>query len=84
MRNTVLKEIPLSLLAAIVLYLMINDIKFSGHQKDIISLADGIILLGFMTIFMYYMLHLAKSSGEDEDPNTKNDCKSSNFSLLLD
>ena len=67
LRNTVLKEIPLSLLAAIVLYLMINDIKFSGHQKDIISLADGIILLGFMTIFMYYMLHLAKSSGEDED-----------------
>ena len=67
LKNTVLKEIPLSLLAAIVLFMMINDIKFSGQQNDIISLADGVILLGFMIIFMYYMLHLAKNSGESED-----------------
>jgi cation:H+ antiporter len=67
LKNTVLKEIPLSLLAAIVIFMMINDIKFSEQQNDIISLADGVILIGFMIIFMYYMLHLAKNSAESED-----------------
>lgn len=65
--NTVLKEIPLSLLAAFVLLLMINDIDYSGQNKDIISLADGLILLGFIAIFMYYLLHLAKTNKEEEE-----------------
>ncbi len=67
LRNTVMKEIPLSLLAALVLYVMVNDLRFNEGTKDIISMGDGIILLGFMAIFMYYLVHLAKSSGETED-----------------
>lgn len=67
LRNTVLKEIPLSVLAAIIMYFMVNDIKYAGESKDIISFSDGIILLGFMAIFMYYLVNLAKTSGEEED-----------------
>jgi cation:H+ antiporter len=67
LKNTVLKEIPLSLLAAIVVYFMINDIAFAKESKDILSFSDGIILLSFMAIFMYYLVHLAQTSGEDED-----------------
>lgn len=67
LRNTVMKEIPLSLLAALVLYVMVNDLKFNEGSRDIISIGDGIILLGFMAIFMYYLVHLAKSSGETEE-----------------
>jgi cation:H+ antiporter len=67
LRNTVLKEIPLSLLAALVVYIMVNDIFFSGESKNILSLGDGIILLSFMAIFLYYLVHLAQTSGEDED-----------------
>lgn len=72
LRNTVLKEIPLSLLAAIVVYVMVNDVMLAGESKDVISLGDGIILLSFMAIFMYYLVHLAKTSGEDEDLEIKN------------
>lgn len=72
LRNTVLKEIPLSLLAAIVLFMMVNDIKYSQQLNDVISFADGIILIGFFTIFMYYLIHLAKNSGEDEDLKIEN------------
>jgi len=67
LRNTVLKEIPLSLLAAIVVYVMVNDVWFAGESKNVISLGDGIILLSFMAIFLYYLVHLAQNSGEDED-----------------
>jgi cation:H+ antiporter len=80
LRNTVLKEIPLSLLAAIVVYVMVNDVLFSGASKNVISLGDGIILLSFMAIFMYYLVHLAQTSGEDEDLEIKN--LSSYMSLL--
>lgn len=67
LRNTVMKEIPLSLLAAVVLYVMVHDTTLNEGSRDLISKGDGIILLGFMAIFMYYLVHLAKSSGESED-----------------
>jgi cation:H+ antiporter len=72
LRNTVLKEIPLSLLAAIVLYVMVNDVFFSDAAENQLSLGDGIILLSFMAIFLYYLVHLAKNSGEEEDLEIKN------------
>ncbi|MFN8338900.1 MAG: calcium/sodium antiporter [Saprospiraceae bacterium] len=83
LKNTVLKEIPFSLLAAIVIYLMINDILFSGHQTDVISFADGLILLGFMTIFMYYLIHLARNSGEDENLDIKDMTISKSVLLIV-
>jgi cation:H+ antiporter len=72
LKNTVLKEIPLSLLAAVVIFMMVNDVQFSGQSNDVISMADGVILLGFMTIFMYYLIHLARNSGEEEDLDIEN------------
>ncbi|MFZ1749507.1 MAG: calcium/sodium antiporter, partial [Saprospiraceae bacterium] len=67
LKNTVLKEIPLSVLAAIILYVMVNDVALEGDAQNMISIADGIILLAFMAIFMYYLVHLAQTSGEEED-----------------
>ncbi|MBK8052940.1 MAG: calcium/sodium antiporter [Saprospiraceae bacterium] len=83
LRNTVLKEIPLSLLAAIILYVMANDVLLSGESKDIVSLSDGIILLSFMAIFMYYLVHLAQTSGEDEDLNIKNMSKAKSLLYII-
>ncbi len=68
LKNTVLKEIPLSLLAAIILYVMLKDSIF-GVGENVLSLGDSLLLLAFMTIFMYYLVHLAKTSNEDEDLN---------------
>lgn len=66
LRNTLLKEIPLSLLAAIILFVMINDQMLGNGTENILSLSDGIILLSFLVIFMYYLLHLAKMSNEKD------------------
>jgi cation:H+ antiporter len=66
LKNTVLKEIPLSLLAALVLYIMLNDSYF-GSGINVISLGDSLLLLSFMAIFMYYLINLAQTSNEDED-----------------
>jgi cation:H+ antiporter len=72
LRNTVMKEIPLSLLAAIIIYVMVNDVWLANESNNVISFADGIVLLSFFTIFMYYLVSLAQSSGEDEALEIKN------------
>lgn len=63
-KNTVLKEIPLSLLAAVVLGLMANDNIIDGGTFSGITRIDGFILLSFFIIFIYYTFGITKS---DED-----------------
>lgn len=63
-KNTVLKEIPLSLLAAIVLGLMANDHIIDGTEFSGITRIDGLILISFFIIFLYYTFGITKS---DED-----------------
>ena len=60
-KNTVLKEIPLSLLAAIVLGLMANDLIIDGASFSGITRIDGFILLSFFIIFLYYTFGITKS-----------------------
>jgi cation:H+ antiporter len=83
LKNTVLKEIPLSLLAAIVVYILVNDVLLSRGTENIISFGDGLILLSFFVIFMYYLVHLAKTSGEDEDLSIKDMTKFKSVLLIL-
>lgn len=67
LKGTVVKEIPFSLLAAIILFVMVSDQSMNGGQKDVISFGDGIILISFLAIFMVYLLELSKKSDEGED-----------------
>ncbi|MCS7019653.1 MAG: calcium/sodium antiporter [Cytophagales bacterium] len=59
--NTIWKEIPLNLLAAIVAWLVANDVFFNGATNSAISRSDGLILLCFFCVFMYYIVSVAKS-----------------------
>ncbi len=61
--NTVWKEIPFSILAIIIVGFMANDVLIDGQQKNEISRVDGLVLLGFFSIFMAYTFILAKQSG---------------------
>jgi len=59
--GTVWKEIPFSLLAAIVLGLMANDRLLNGANDSLLSRTDGLILLCFFIIFIYYTSSIAKA-----------------------
>ena len=58
---TVLREIPFSLLGAIVLLIMANDFLLDGNAQDLISRADALVLLGFFSIFVYYSFIIARA-----------------------
>lgn len=59
-KNTILKEIPFSLLAIIVLGLMANDIIIDGGTFSGITRIDGFVLLAFFLIFLYYTFGISK------------------------
>jgi cation:H+ antiporter len=59
-KGTVWKEIPFSLLAAVVLGIMAND-QFIDHAAvSAITRIDGLVLLCFFAIFLYYSISIAK------------------------
>jgi cation:H+ antiporter len=73
-RNTVLREIPFSLLTGVVLLILVNDVFFSSgiDQPDIagfagiLSRGDGIILLCFFAIFTVYVISIAKGGDDSQ------------------
>lgn len=67
--NTVWKEIPYSLFAAVVLFILVNDVMLFGKNEDVLSLMDGVILLVFFVAFLYYVFKSMKNEeGGDENP----------------
>ncbi|MFP4194242.1 MAG: calcium/sodium antiporter [Desulfosalsimonas sp.] len=60
-RGTVWKEIPFSLLAAMVLGIAANDRIFDGWAYSDISRSDGLIFLMFFVIFLYYSASIARN-----------------------
>jgi cation:H+ antiporter len=59
--NTTWKEIPLMLLSAIVLGFLVNDVLISGAATSEVTRVDGLILLSFFAIFMYYVIDMARN-----------------------
>jgi cation:H+ antiporter len=57
--STVWKEIPFSLLAAVALWVLANDILLDGAAGSVIGRSDGIILLLFFSIFMVYVFEIS-------------------------
>ncbi|HPW64302.1 MAG TPA: calcium/sodium antiporter [Cyclobacteriaceae bacterium] len=55
LRNTIKYEVPLSLLAAVVLYILVNDVVIWGSATNELSRLDSFILLGFFIVFMLYI-----------------------------
>lgn len=65
--GTVWKEIPLSLLAALVLFFLANDGLLEGAGASQISRGDGLVLLSFFAIFVYYTFGIARVKGKDHE-----------------
>lgn len=57
LRETVRKDMKMSLLSAIILTVILMDTFGTNLAENIISRTDGIILLMFFAVFMYYTLY---------------------------
>lgn len=66
-KKTTWKEIPFSFLAVLVLFFMANDYFFDNSVLNIITRSEGLILLGFFAIFMFYTASLVGTSKLSEN-----------------
>ncbi len=64
-RSTVWKEIPLALLAVIVVALMANDALIDGGSISQLTRIDGLILISFFIIFLYYTFGISRVEPAD-------------------
>lgn len=69
--NTTWLEVPLSLLAALAVLFVANDVFLDDAGANIISRSDGLVLLLFFSIFLVYNLTIAKKGQDDEETETK-------------
>ncbi len=71
-KGTVWKEIPLSLLAALLLGIMANDHLIDKRGFSALTRIDGLVFISFFMIFMYYSASIAhKIEGLSEHVVTK-------------
>ncbi len=65
-KNTTWKEIPFSLLAAILVGIMATDVYLDKANSNAITRTDGLSLLAFFIIFMYYIFETSKKEQQDK------------------
>ncbi|KPK29994.1 MAG: sodium:proton exchanger [Nitrospira bacterium SG8_3] len=66
-KGTVWKEIPLSLLAALLLGILANDHLIDKRDPSALTRVDGLVFLSFFIIFLYYSFSTAKRIEGMED-----------------
>lgn len=59
--STVFKEIPFCLLASAIVAIVTNDTFLNGADSNALTRGDGLVLLGFFLVFLYYLASLRKS-----------------------
>jgi cation:H+ antiporter len=63
-RNTVKYEVPLSLLAAGILFLLVNDQLVWGAESNMMGRMDSLILLVFFVAFLLYIYRTMKNTND--------------------
>ncbi len=62
-KETIWKQIPFSLLAAAAVIILGSDVLLGGHPLNILSRADGLVLLAFGVAFLSYTLRTGSRNG---------------------
>ncbi|MBQ7461744.1 MAG: calcium/sodium antiporter [Bacteroidaceae bacterium] len=79
-KGTVRKDIPLSLMASIVLSCLALDTFVSGGNTNVLTRGDGLVLLCFFAVFMAYSFRLAK---QKETGSTSNPMSSTRIAMFI-
>ncbi|MDE6317391.1 MAG: calcium/sodium antiporter [Muribaculaceae bacterium] len=65
-RTVMTREIPMMIISSLVLLILGNTVLLDGDGTAVASRAEGLILLIFFGIFMWYTFASAKNAGPDE------------------
>lgn len=63
--NTVKKELPITMLITTLFAVLLSDKLFDNNVLNNFTRSDGIILILFFTVFMYYLISLSRKKIDD-------------------
>ncbi|WP_156289533.1 calcium/sodium antiporter [Oceanobacillus salinisoli] len=67
--DTIRKEIPFALLGSVSLLLLISDIQLQYSDINLITRTEGILLLLFFSVFLYYVFEMARNNRSKIEEN---------------
>lgn len=65
--STVWKEIPFALLAMVMIFVFTQDKLLGGADVNVVTMGEGLALIGFFAIFLYYIVELARKDKTSHD-----------------
>lgn len=65
--NTVKKELPITLMITCAFAVLLSDNLFASNIVNSFPRGDGLILILFFGVFMYYLISMARNKVEDEE-----------------
>lgn len=68
--NTVKKELPITLLITTLFAVLLSDHLFDSNITNAFTRSDGIVLLLFFLVFIYYLISMARNKIDDDQNET--------------
>ena len=68
--NTVKKELPITMLISTVFAVLLSDSLFDAKMTNSFTRGDGIVLLLFFCVFIYYLITISRNKIEKEEDET--------------
>ena len=69
--NTVKKELPITLLITTLFAVLLSDNIFDNNIVNSFTRSDGIILILFLLVFIYYLISMSRKKIEEENDEKK-------------
>ena len=80
--NTVKKELPITMLITILFAVLLSDNLFDLKIKNTFTRSDGIILILFFGVFIYYLVSMSRKKIQDESTEILSMKKSAAFTII--
>ncbi len=68
---TVKKELPITILITTLFIILINDKLLSGETSNILTRVDGIAIILFFLIFIYYLITIMRNKTDNNEKSTE-------------
>lgn len=81
--NTVKKELPITMLITTLFAVLLSDHVFDKTVKNTFTRSDGIILLLFFSIFIYYLISISRKKEKNEEKNEPEKILSMSKSIIF-
>ena len=68
---TVKKELPITILLSTLLFVLMNDTLLSGTKINTLTRSDGIIIILFFLVFVYYLISTMRNKKDENQDEAK-------------